>query len=291
MSMAEGDLSAGLVDAMTEQDPGLGEQSGDQGASAGAPAAGYDPTGLSPYAQNFLAGLPEGERAKASEYVRNWDRGYQQQSQQLHSQLRPYQQLGDHATVSQAVQIVQRLQTDPHGFVQALIDAGYGPAQIKQAVQGAQQTVAGATESDTSGLSPQLQQELNDLRQFKQQAGTWQQRMEAAVGGLAQQFQTTQSQREAAEADKFLADLTADAHSRLGAFDDNVVYTIMRMNPGLEIDAAVQQFRNMVAQYKAPQAPGVMSSSSMPNPAPGSLKTADERNQAIVAMLNQLEQQ
>src|SRR6476661_10975911 len=118
MSFVDGDAVAGAIeDLNAQQDPNptgqAGEQPGQQAPSAeSTPAAGYNTDGLSPYAQNFLAGLPEGERAKASEYVRNWDRGYQQQSQQWAAQINPYRQLGDPQTIQQKMAIADRLAAD-----------------------------------------------------------------------------------------------------------------------------------------------------------------------------------
>lgn len=291
MSMAEGDLSAGLVDAMGSGDAG-GEQppagtspQGDQGPSAGATTAGYDASGLSAYAQNFLARLPEGERAKAAEYVTNWDKGFQSHSQQLNAQLAAYRRFGEADAIGQRLEIMERLAADPHGFTKALIDAGYGPAQVAQALQG------GQPQADPyEGLPPNVAQQLKEFEEYKRTTGTQLQRLEAALGGFAQQYQTAQQRAEMAEADKALDDMTADAHARLGAFDDTWVWTAMSRNPGLTMDAAVQQFRNMLAQHGVTQtpAPATMSASSLPSPAPESLDTADKQSAALTAAIQQL---
>lgn len=296
MSMAGDDLSAGLVEAMNTGEAG-GTQEGapsetqpvqsDQGPSAGASTAGYDTSNLSAYAQNFLAQLPEGERAKAAEYVTNWDKGFQSHSQQLNAQLAAYRRFGEPDALSQRLEIMERLAADPHGFTKALIEAGYGPAQVAQALQqGASQPQADPYE----GLPPNVAKQLQEFEEYKRTTGTQLQRLEAALGGFAQQYQSAQQQAEQAEADKALDNMTSDAHTRLGAFDDVWVWTAMSRQPGLTIDAAVQQFRNMLSQHGVTQtpAPATMSASSLPSPAPEPLDSAEKQSAALASAINQL---
>lgn len=279
MSMADGDLSAGLVDALGTQegaDPGqtVPSAGGNQGTQETV-----DISTLSPYVQNWVAGFPEAERATAAKYATHWDKnGFQPYAQRVQAELQQYKQYGDPDTIRANAGIIEQMKADPSGFVQQLIDMGYGPKQAAQAVA---QATGQSTADPYEGLNPAVAQEMRELKAWKEQQAQENRRIAAALGAVTQQNQTVQQQREAAEADRAVQAMLDQAKAKHGNFDE--LWVMQRMAQGLSADAAVLAFKEMVSGYNrpAPRAPGVMSASSMPAPAPDKLTTPEDRESAL----------
>ena len=288
MTMADGDLSAGLVDALgasNDGDPNAATNDPSAGGSEGTQET-VDFSGLSPYAQNYIAGLPEADRKEAARHVAHWDKnGFQPYAQRVQAELQQYKQFGDPDTIRANIGIIEQMKADPHGFVQQLIDMGYGPKQAAQAV--AQATGQPAVDP-YEGLNPAVAQELRELKQWKEQQARETQRITAALGAVSQQNQTVQQQREAAEADREVQQMLDQAKAKHGNFDE--LWVMQRMAQGLSADAAALAFKEMVSGYNrpAPRAPGVMSASSMPAPAPDKLTTPEDRENALAQALRSM---
>ena len=282
--MSDGsDLSAGLLNAMDES--GSGEPTQDQGITDGSPSAGtapqYDTSGLSPYAQNWLQQLPDGDRPKASEYVRNWDQGFQQYAQQQQQRYRPYEQLGSPEELSQLKQAFEYIRTNPSGFVETLIERGLYQPTTPQQGQGQQQTPP--TLYDVNGNPVQLPETKTYDNEIK--------RLESALGGLAQTFQQQQTAREAQEADRALDAYTKELHGKHGHFNEMYVWQLLAQ--GMDGDQAVQQWKNELEQAMQAQnnkAPRVMNASSAPPLVAGPLNNSEDRAVALANWIKQNQQ-
>jgi hypothetical protein len=280
--MAGEDLSAGLINAMDESGTTDSSTEASTEPSAEQPPGGsYDTNGLSPYAQNWLAQLPENERPKASEYVRNWDQGFQQHSQRINQQLQPYTQLGSAEELAQIKNIIEQLKTDPQGFVDVLVQNGFYKPAGQQPQQQAPQYF------DADGNPVQVQQPG-----LPPEVGTKLTRLETAFGAMAQQVAAQQNAREQAEADRQLDQIMTEAKNKHGQFNELYVLQLMA-NQGLSIDAAVQSWKNEIQAAVAAQnrPPANMSASSAPPAAPGPLNSSEDRATALATMLGQLKQQ
>jgi hypothetical protein len=274
------DLSAGLLNAM-DGDSGSAETGSDASVSdaGGQPSAGaptYDTSGLSPYAQNWLQQLPEGDRAKGAEYVKSWDQGFQQFAQHTSQRFRPYEQLGTPEELSQLKQAFDYIRTNPSGFVETLIERGlYQPQGQQQGQQPA------PTLYDVNGNPVELPQSKSYDPEIK--------RLESALGGLAQTMQQQQSSREAAEADRALDTLTAQLHEKHGQFNEMFVWQLLAQ--GMDGDQAVQAWKNEVQQAMAAQQQQrprqVMGASSAPPVLPGPLNSSEDRATALANWLKQ----
>jgi len=292
MSMAEGDLGAGLQEALAGVAPEGTPAAPDPNATGEAPAPAqvpaYDTTGLSPQAQNVIAGLPEDERATAAKYIRDWDtKGFQPYAQQVQAKLQPYVQLGSPDELAQVKAVFEQLKADPAGFVQTLIDNGfYTPNPASPQAPG--QVPPAPQYYDVNGQPVQVPvvpqtPDIASHPQFK--------RMEAALGALVQQTASQRVAQEQREADQQLEVMTQQAEAKHGTFNRLYVYNMMTQ--GLTMDAAVQSWKNEVAAAAAQQqqAPNVMGASSAPPAAPGPLLSSDDRSNALAQYLRGLQQQ
>ena len=246
----------------------------------------YDPTGLSPYVQNWVAQFPENERPTAAKYAREWDtKGFQPYAQAQQARLQPYVELGSPDELRQVKGLVEQLKADPQGFVQALIDNGfYTPGPAPQQAPGVGQVPNAPQYFDAQGNPVQLPAvpqapDIASHPQFK--------RMEQALGALAQQTAAQQQAARAAQEDAALEQVMVQAEQKYGKFDRYTVYNLMAQGQ-LTVDAAVQQWRNIVSQYAQEQkpAPNVMGASSAPPAAPGPLTSSDDRANALAQWLS-----
>src|SRR5215213_5944699 len=81
--------------------------------------------GLSPFAQNYLATVPEDQRELVKQHVTKWDAGFNRHSQALHQRYKPYADLGDVEELKQARQVMQQLRDDPASVARFLVEQGY----------------------------------------------------------------------------------------------------------------------------------------------------------------------
>lgn len=277
--MPEEDLSAGLINAMDQGTPPAPEsgQATDPPSAEQTSTATYSTEGLSPYAQNWLAQLPEGDRPKAAEYVKNWDSGFQSYSQRVQQQLQPYTQLGDPGELAQIKGLVEQLKADPQGFVEQLIEHGFykpGPSNA-QTPPGQQQYY------DAEGNPVQLPGQLPP--EYDKKIG----RLENALGTVAQQMQAQKQQAEEAQAARELDKMITEAKAKHGNFSELYVLTLMQQ--GQTIDSAVQAWKNELAAHTAPKpAPKVMSASSAPPAVSGPLNSSEERKSALLQYMQTL---
>jgi len=278
MSLTD-DAAGNLAEQLGEQagtDPSAEAPEGTQppeGSPSAAPSQpAYDTNGLSPYAQNWLASIPETERPQAAQHVRNWDQGFQRYAQGVQSQLSPYTTLGSVDELTTMKNIVENLKADPQGFVQLLIDNGLVNAPGSAATQ-AQQPQQFYDANGNPVAAPQQPPDFAQHPEFK--------RMQQALGVTAQQLTSMREAQEAKEQDAKLESYMQDLEKTHGNF--NRLYVYQMMANGLDGPAAVQAWKNELASFAQQQkpAPKIMGASSAPPVAPGPLNTSEERTDAL----------
>lgn len=268
---------SGGSDTMSSGDPGAGGDPVDPGAAQGTQPQG-DFSNLSPFGQNFIQGVPENERGIVAKYLPQWDAGFTKHSQRLNQELSQYKQLGDPHTLQQAHSVYQQLVNDPAEVARFLVEQGYyTPKQAAQAVSQAQQ-------GDPSGLPPEIQDKLSKYdTEFN--------RMQRALGIMAERTQSLQQQREAEEAARQLDSWMTDFQKKNPGIPE--VFVLSMLQAGLDEPSIVNQWngvsQQIVNQRAAKTPPNINGASSQPqfaqNPAD---MTVDQRKQALVSRLDQL---
>jgi hypothetical protein len=228
--------------------------SGQNGGQQSAQSQGGDDSGQgsaegqqSEYslAEGFLGRVPQEHRAIMEPYVRQWDAGVTRRFAELHSQLAPYEELGDMESLQAASNLARMLEENPYqvyGILhQALINGEMMDPQTGQAIapgspfpqqQGQQQMLPGQQEQGLGNeeIPAPVAQRLDAITQ--------------AVVALGQHFlgqqQMTQEQQEDAQLEEFLTTL----HTEYGDFDEH--WVIGRMLNGSEPDQAIQEFNDLV---------------------------------------------
>lgn len=262
---------------------GFSDNSGFQGQDATgegqAPVAPVqNEPGINPAWNPLLEKLPSSLHGIVTPHLSDWDKNVQQMVQKVHSEYEPWKQLRDQQLdpqqLGQAWSAIQNLETDPYGFVQAVIQH-YGLEQML-AEQGQQQPGANELEE---GMPTEF--DLSQNPDFQRMSGMTEQ--------MAQLLLTQHQQQEDAQADAQVESDLQAAQQKFGNFDEDFVLQRVAML-GEDMDTAVQAYQNMVngvlAQSRNPSAgaPIIMGSGGgTPSTATpvGSLQPQDRR--ALIA--------
>ena len=208
-------------------------------------------------AEGFLGRVPQEHRAIMEPYVRQWDAGVTRRFAELHSQLAPYEELGDMETLQAASNLARMLEENPYqvyGILhQALINGEMVDPQTGQAIQ------PGTPFPQQAGMQGQQQQGMLQGQGEQGLGGddippAIAQRLDAITNALMAvgqhvmgQQQMTQEQQEDAALEEYLTQL----HGEFGDFDEH--WVIGRMLNGAEPDAAIQEFNDLVNQRATAQ--------------------------------------
>lgn len=251
---------------------------------------------LSSYAQNYLNQVPEAERAALIRHIAQVDgdyqRGFTQYAQQQAQLRRQYEELGSPEELRTATTLYQQFINDPASVGEFLVQNGYyTPAQQSQALQ-----QAGLT-------APQANQVVGQVGQQQPQVPTQQglppevtqrfERYEKALGGMFNQIQAQQEAAAQAQADAQLDSQLQGLAEKHGQFDLRYVLGIVQATH-MPLEQAVLEYKNAVQaavdSRKAPPAPNVMGSSSMPPMAKNPKEmNSDERVSAIAAAVRSMQ--
>lgn len=233
---------------------------------------------LSAFAQEYLNGVDDAERELAAKHVQQWDKGFQKYAQRVTEKYAPYDQLGTFEDIQRAHSIAQMFSSDPHAVTAWMIEQGYGP-QTQAPVT---QPGAAPPEDPYAGLPDAVKLKLQEIDTLKQQGS----RYETALGAMYQRLQ--QDEQEKATATELQRIETGFAEAKLPKEHELLVLNLMK--GGMEMDAAIQAINGSIQsginQTRSPQAPRVLSASSLP-PQSKSVNemTTDERRAGFVAML------
>jgi len=239
--------------------PNLADQLGqpapeqNQGSENQPPAPLPEQHNWSPYAQNFLAGVPEGERAVIEPHLKNWDKGFTQYAQRRSAELKQYQDLGEYDTVSRAAQMWDQLVSDPKAVTKWLIDNGYGPEAAKEIAK----DVTGQQQPDPysekfTGFESKLE------------------KIERALGLIGNNFQQQQQAAQIAESNKQLDTFITGMKQNVPGIDDQFILALLQANitDPTEIAGRWRALEQSVINRRpAPTPPNVLGANSGPPPA------------------------
>lgn len=266
-----GQLSGAIGEEGSELDPGSEGVVQDEGPK------------LSAFAQNYLNTVPDAERALVQQHVQKWDKGFSKYAENIARKYGQYDQLGEFEQVQQAVQLAQLITQDPRTATQWLLSQGYGPEQVQQTVQNAQQQVAQQQPGQQGQpgqippewMPPAVQRELQGYKM--------------ALGAMNQRFEQDQFNRETERYQREIETGLAAVKSQYPQIPETMILHLMK--GGMEMDDAVgmlvEQIQAGVNQRQAPNAPKVLSSASLPPQAAKSPSemTDDERKASLLAAL------
>lgn len=169
-------------------------------------------------AGDFLSRVAEADREIVGKYIKDWDAGVTRRFQDLHARYQPYEELGDYASVQQAMQVYQYLQANPEQVYKTLQEH-YGKAEQNKLAQ----------EEEWADLPPAVVQRLQTI----EQQGQLLQALAERVIGMDS---ASQEAREDAELDKYMSWLK----TTYGEFDED--YVLAKMSTGMDGAQAAQQF-------------------------------------------------
>lgn len=211
--------------------------------------------------ETFLESIEDEEiRQRVEPVIKKWDAGVTRRFQELHSQLKPYQELGDPETLTEAQQLWELLNERPEDVYKGLAEAlGYGtqsgqqgpvPQQPGQTPQQQQQTPEGLTQQQQQQflqLPPEIQQQLEQQGKITEH--------------LAQAYLEDQKAKQQAQEDQELESYLGNLKTEFGDFDED--YVLAKMLNGMDGAKAVKAYQKAVqkelAAHKSQNAPTILS--------------------------------
>lgn len=200
-------------------------------------------------ANPFLAAVDETDRETVAKYIDKWDANVQRRFAEKDQALRPYRELGDPETLSQAMQIFNLLQNSPEVLYQALSEQfgqqqqGISPSSQGPLNQpGNQNLQFQGLPDELSPLAPVFDQFGQRLNQYEHRFNQLGQTLDAVSKFLVTQHQQTQQAQEDQQIEQYFGLLKTE----FGEFDEE--YVISKMLAGMDGAEAVQQFKALVQQ-------------------------------------------
>lgn len=211
------------------QGAGVGQGLG-QSASTSQPSTQQTE---SEFAQSFLKGLDPSVAEQLKPYVSQWDSGVTKKFEELHGELKPYKDLGDPDTLTDAMAIYQMMDENPQQVLNLLQQA----LQEEGSVIPQNSPVQKAPPAETQELPPELQQALAPLTE---KLGMFEKVLEQLAAGHIER--TTADQQ--AQEDKELDDYMSALEKKHGAFDPD--YVMAKMLAGMDGDKAVEAYNTAI---------------------------------------------
>ena len=244
-----------------------GQPAGDPEVQPATPQAPQ----LSPYGQKFLEEVPEEERGIVSKYLPKWDGGFTKYAQQVQGQLKSYEGLGSADELRAARQVYDKLVNDPESVVNWLADQGF-----KYNAQG--EIVPDPNAQPQAKTPDPYQDRWSKLD-----------RMERAVGLMAENFTKQQQAAEQAAADKQLENYLGEFKTNFGNVPEQFI--LAYLNAGTVDPATIAKewqtiTQGAINQRAAAKPPNIMGANSQPPVAqdPANM-TEDQRRAAFLARL------
>lgn len=207
--------------------------------------------GLSEFGKNYIQQhvTDESHRPVVAQHLKKWDQGANAQFQKIHSDYRPYRDLGDLETLQNHVGFVRRFQADPIGTLQ-LLTQGDNPFLKIEDLRGLLGDSGGAPPS--GGEESELEQTLAKLLDKRLGGVTKQQET------LAQQLQAFQAQQQEnqgrQELDKAINGLKQKYGSDWNDFVENQVLALAA-NARVPLDQAAEMIMDGLSNYVKAKVP------------------------------------
>lgn len=231
----------------------------------------------------FLAKVPEQDRAIVEKYVKDWDSGVTTKFQELNDKLTPWNEFGDINNVRTAMQTMTAMQADPLAFynnfrdvLQTLVDEGFMEPFDNNTGQ--------------PSVQPQQQQQstLPEFEGVPQQFVEEFQSMKKALEDLGGKVTAQETAAQDAENMKQLDNLISEMHTKHGQFDDE--YFLVQLASGKTPDQAIESwnsFKTRVGSLQKDPAPvfasgGSVTSTSQVDP---NKLSAEDRVKYVTSLL------
>ena len=224
MSMTDGNLQ-GQEDTGTEAND-EGTETVDQSQTVDQ---GQQPV---QYSNPILNEVDEAHREIVAPYLQKWDAHFTRKMQDVHSEYRPYKELGDVETLSQALQFYSYLEQQPEELYKILHQQFGNQSQVQQQRPGfPSQQPGNQTQFDPS----QLPEELAPIAPLFEQISVMGQTLQTYDQRFAQQQRALEligkyltgeiQQSRQSQEDQQLAQYLDLLHKENGEFDDQFVIT------------------------------------------------------------------
>lgn len=181
----------------------------------------------SDFAQGILKDVPDEHKEILQPYLTKWDSGVQRRFQDLHSQYKPYADLGwDTETTQQMAEVYRVLNEEPERLYEALKEQFDTEAQNGSVGEGQTDPVI------QGQLPPEIMEQLTQHNQV--------------LEALAQYVLGEQSSKNEAIEDKDFESYMGLLTKEYGNFDEQ--YVTMCIANGMDGEAAVKQYQSMTQE-------------------------------------------
>ncbi len=179
-------------------------------------------------ASPFLEQIPEADRETVARYIKGWDAQVTNKFQQVHDTYKPYKDLGDVETLTQAQQLYNLIENDPKQ-VYDLLNAEFGTSTTPQG-----QTQAQPDADDIFSQLPEpVRNKFATLDKHDQ-----------VLEMMAQDYIQRQEREKEAQEEKELDAYMSNLQKKHGDFDQE--YVLMKMGAGMDGDKAVGAWNSMI---------------------------------------------
>ena len=200
----------------------------------------------SDFTRGVLSAIPETDRPIVAKYVKDWDGNVTRKFQEIHSQYRPYLELGDIEDIQYAQYYTSMMQNDPVKFIQelttAMREAGMDTDNLFDQQEPQEPYVPGQPPQDDR-MARELQSRLDQY--------------ESMLGTVYQQQQSFQQQQVEAQQMQQLDRLMHDMHTRHGDFDDD--WFLLQLEKGATPDQAINAYKERFGSPERKPAPRILS--------------------------------
>lgn len=208
--------------------------------------------------ETFLQSIEEEElRQQLEPHVKRWDAGVTRKFQELHSQLKPYQELGEYDQIAEAAQLYEILNSRPEDLYNALAQSlGYNVQQGQPGTQGqAPQQQRMPQQQQPMGQNGGLSQQ--QFAQLPPEVQTQLQQHDQILTTLAEHYVNQQKTEQARQEDEQLDNYLNGLKDEFGDYDEQ--YVLAKMAAGVDGAKAVKQYQKelekRIAQRNSQNAP------------------------------------
>lgn len=196
----------------------------------------------SDFTRGVLSSIPEDDRPIVAKYVKDWDGNVTRKFQEIHSQYRPYLELGDIDDLRYSQYYTSMMQSDPAQFIRELTTA------MREAGMSTDDLFVndGEYEPQQESQQDQLVRELLAK----------QEQYESMLGTVYQQQQAFQQSQMEAQQMQQLDRLMHDMHTRHGDFDDD--WFLLQLEKGATPDQAINAYKERFGSPERKPAPRLL---------------------------------
>jgi hypothetical protein len=200
----------------------------------------------SDFTRGVLSSIPEDDRPVVAKYIKDWDGNVTRKFQEIHSQYRPYLELGDIEDIQYAKYYTSMMQNDPAKFIRelttAMRDAGMSTDDLFVNDEQYENYQPG---QEPPQNDPMVRELLARQEQYEQMLGN--------VYQQQQQFQQSQvEQQQIAQLDRLMHDM----HTQHGDFDDD--WFLLQLEKGATPNQAINAYKERFGSPERKPAPRLL---------------------------------